>query len=273
MTRHLPLLAAALLVLARPTPAQEVAPVATHVVVTALRTLRGCPLKRVITTPQAWAHVTDGLEGAPPAPDFASHVAVLVVADASGGASSRLGPLRLREGGALSLTLLRDEPAQVDTESGAALQCFFIIVPPFAGGLHLDHRLQLGEGGFVQQPHPPSEADRDPQRLPTLGPDVRLTYAMADGSAAPDAVTLRTEVIYRRQDLRGRVLEEPLPAAGLAMAFPRFRDEVRYVLAAYDADRRLRSVRPLVLSALPREGPDGNPRPIAFRFELEKVER
>ncbi|MCO5168395.1 MAG: hypothetical protein M9894_18810 [Planctomycetes bacterium] len=251
------------------TAAGEVAPVATHVVTTSTRTLRSCPLKRVITTTDGWARVTDGLAGAPPAPDFDAHVAVLVVADDTGGAMSRLGAVRLRDDGALLVELEREEPGRLAPGAEPLLRCFFVVVPPFPGGVHLDHKtLIAAEGsGFIKRPSPPSPDDRDPAKLPSLGPDLRLTYAMADGSPPPAGVQLRVETRFSRQDLTGRTVDQPFPPDGLSDGFPRIRDGVRHTLWAHAPG--LRSRRSLVLDRLPPDGPDGNPRPLTYRFVLE----
>lgn len=274
MTRAASCLAAVLVAaptVVRAAPPAEVAPVATHVVTTTTRTLRTVPLKRVITSPEGWARVTAGLEGAPPAPDFSRHVALLVVADVTGGATSRLGPLRLREDGVLHVVLEREEPARIAPSPQTTLRCFFVVLPPFEGGVHLDHRTLLGiEGsGFVQRPAPPDPADRDPARLPSLGPDLTLTCVMADGSTPPEHVQLRMETRFDRQGMTGRIDTLDLPRAGVRAAFPRFRDGVRYVLAAHAPG--LRSVEPLVLRELPPDGPDGNPAPLTHEFVLEPV--
>jgi hypothetical protein len=250
---------------------EAVAPLATYTVTTRSRTLRGCPLKRVITTPEGWAHVVDGLEGAPPAPDLARSVAVLIVTDDTGGATSALGACRLRADGSLDVVVERREPVRVDPAGAPTLTCFFLVVPPFPGGVRLEHRTLLEEqgSGTITRPIPADPTDRDPMRLPTLGPDLRLTYAMADGSPPPEKVLLREETRYERRDLLGRVDTVDFPAAGANGPFPRFRDGARYVLAAYAPG--LRSVRALALDKLPPDGPDGNPQPIRFRFLLEPV--
>lgn len=252
-------------------PPGEVAAVATHVVTTTTRTLRTVPMKRVITSAEGWARVTDGLEGAPPAPDFGRHVVLLVVADVTGGATSRLGPMRLRGDGSLHVVLEREEPARIETNPVPTLLCFFVVLPPFEGGVHLEHRTLLGiEGsGYVQRPSPPDPADRDPERLPSLAPDLQLTYVMKDGSTPPERASLRIETRFERQGLTGRVTTLDFPRAGVRSPFPRFRDGVRYVLAAHAPG--LRSAAPLVLDGLPPDGPDGNPAPIEHRFVLEPV--
>lgn len=250
----------------------DITPVASHTVTTQTRTLRDCPLKRVITTREGWDHVTAGLEGAPPAPDFDKHVAVLVVADVTGGARSELTKVRKRPDGALHVVLERDEPLRIDTVPTPTLKCFFLVVPPFDGGVHLDHRTRLeGEGsGHVVLASPPAPKDRDPKLLPTLGPDLRMTYVMKDGSPPPrDGILLRQESVFPRQDLTGRVQTGPFPPEGVVAAYPRFRDGVKFVLAAHGPNHR--SVKPLELSALPPDGPDGNPRPMTYQFVLEPI--
>ncbi|MCW8137741.1 MAG: hypothetical protein KIT58_02440 [Planctomycetota bacterium] len=251
--------------------AGEVAPVATHVVTTGARTLRRCPLKRVITSPEGWARVTDGLDGAPPAPDFDAHVAVLVVADDTGGASSRLGGVRLRDDGALEVELLREEPGRLTPGAEPLLRCFFLVVPPFPGGVHLAHRtlIAVDGSGSITLASPASPDDRDLAKLPALGPDLRLTYAMADGSPAPAGVQLRVETRFSRDDLTGRSVDTPFPPEGVTDVLPRFRDGVRYTFWAHAPG--LRSRRSLVLDRPPPDGPDGNPRPVTYRFLLEPV--
>lgn len=257
--------------LAAPAAAGDVAPVATHEVVTAARTLRGLPLKRVIATRAGWDRVLDGVDAPPPAPDFARHQVLLVVADEAGGARSRLDGLRLRDDGALSVVLHREEPASADPDARASLRAYLLVLPLWPGGVHVEHRTHLaGGGGSIARPMPPSDLDRDPERLPSLGPDLRLSWVLPDGTPLPAgaAVQLRREAHYKRSDLPARVHTEPFPRA-LGAAFPRFRDEVSYVWAAHATG--LRSRNALRLRALPPDGPDGSPRPITHRFVLEPV--
>lgn len=261
------------LLLAPVASAQDVTPVASYTVSTETRTLRGCPLKRVITSRAGWDRVTKGLEGAPPAPDFAKHVAVLIVADVTGGAKAEVRALKLREDGALHVVLERDEPRRMDTLPLPSLRCFFVVLSPFAGGIHLEPRTVLAEEGsgvIALAPIPPDAADRDPAKLPLLRPDMRLTYALADGSPPPtDGVLLRQESFFPRQDLIGRVQTDPFPPEGVNAAFPRFRDGVRFVLAAHGPNHR--SVSVLELAKLPPDGADGSPAPLDHRFVLEPV--
>lgn len=266
------LAAAATLFCVAPSSAQDVSPVASHVVTTTLRTLRNCPIKRVLTTPEQWAQVVDGLEGAPPAPSFEEHVVVLIVTDISGGATTRVAGLKLGQDGAIRVALEREEPVRFEPTAVTTLRCFFLVVPWFPGGVHLDYRTLLGvEGsGKVQRPMPAEPQDRDGSRLPSLGPDLRLTYAMADGSAPSGGVLLRQESVFKRQDLTGRVHTVEFPQKGLSVAFPRLGEELRYVFAAHT--QGLRSVKPLIIDGLPPDGPDGNPAPITFQFLLEPVQ-
>jgi hypothetical protein len=274
MTRALLLLP---LLLAPLASAQDVTPVASYTVTTETRTLRGCPLKRVITTREGWDRVTRGLEGAPPAPDFTKHVAVLIVADVSGGAKAALRSLKHRPDGALHAVLERDEPRRMDVVPLPSLRCFFLVIPPFAGGIYLEPRTVLAEEGsgvIALAPLPPHPSDRDPARLPQLRPDMRLTYAMADGSPAPkDGILLRQESIFSRQEdgrtLPGRVQTDAFPPEGIVAAYPRFRDGVRFVLAAHGPNHRTQAV--LELTKLPADGPDGSPAPLDHRFLLEPV--
>jgi hypothetical protein len=117
---------------------------------------------------------------------------------------------------------------------------------------------------------PAEPRDRDGSALPALGPDLRLSYAMADGSTPPPVALLRKESVFKRQDLTGRVHTIELPQKGLTIAFPRLGAELRYVFAAHT--QNLRSVKPLVIDGLPPDGPDGNPAPITFQFLLEPVQ-
>src|SRR5690606_23495951 len=123
--------------------------------------------------------------------------------------------MRLRDDGSLHVVLEREEPARIEANPATTLKCFFVVVPPFEGGVHLDHRTLLGiEGsGFVQRPSPADPVDRDPARLPTLGPDLRLTYVMEDGSTPPEAAQLRVETRYERQGMTGRIDTLDFPRA------------------------------------------------------------
>lgn len=274
-------LAIALLFLCASTShAAGIAPVASWEVTTRTRTLRGCPLKRVITTPEGWARVTADLDGAPPAPSFDGNVVLLVVADVTGGATSWLDPqLALQPSGDLRVRLWRREPERgVDPSADPALKVFLLLVPAFPGGVRLDHRtvLEGGDGregsGTIDRPSLPDPADRDPARLPELGPDLTFTYAMADGSPAPPAIHLRVESSLAQA---GRVTALParaadFPAAGITAPYPRFsRAALTYRYAGHDD--ALRCTNPLDLRALPPDGPDGNPPRQRHRFLLEPI--
>lgn len=260
-----------LLLLAAPASARDIAPIATHEVVTAQRTLRGLPLKRIITTRAGWDRLVDGLEKAPPAPDFETTAALLVVADESAGARARLGGVTLRDDGAVSVVLHREEPATPDLDAPANVHAFILILPAWPGGAHLDHRTQLpGGGGSISRPTPPAAGDREPKQVPSLGPDLRLSWVMADGRPVPAGleVLLRREARFKRADLAARIHTDPFPAP-TGLAFPRFRDDVSYIWAAHGAGVRSRNA--LQLKALPADGPDGHPRPIKHEFVLEGI--
>ncbi len=264
-----PLLAAALpLLLPSAARAGEaVATVASHVVVTERRTLLDAPLKGLITTATGWRRVTEGLAGAPPAPDFAAgQVGLLVVADARGAANAveaveRAGSNDLR------VVLVRREGVRADDPSLPRLEAFFFtLAADPGGGVALTHRTVLPEGmGTVERTTPAVPSDRDPRGLPRLGPDLRLALGMADGSEVPPGIKLRVEVYYARKGLPGRVVDVPFPAEGLI--FPELRDGARFVYAAYGEG--LRSQNALVLDALPPPGPGGGAPPLQHRFLLE----
>lgn len=260
-----------LLLLAAPARAGDVAPIATHEVVTSLRTLRGLPLKRIITSRAGWDRLVDGLEQPPPAPDFEKTSALLVVADESGGAKSRLGGLTLGDDGALKVVLHREEPATPDVDAKPTIHAYILVLPPWPGGAHLDHRTSLpGGGGSISRPTPPAPADREPKQVPSLGPDLRLSWVMGDGRPLPAGaeVLLRREARFKRADLTARIHTDPFPAP-VGAVFPRFRDDVSYIWAAHAAG--LRSRNALLLKALPADGPDGHPRPIRHQFVLEGI--
>ena len=56
----------------------------------------------------------------------------------------------------------------------------------------------------------------------------------------------------------------------LGLGFPRVRDDVRYLFAAYAPGWR--SANALVMTRLPKDGKDGSPAPIVHRFLLEPVQ-
>jgi hypothetical protein len=259
------------LLLALPARADGVAAVATYGVSTGRRTLKGLPIKRVITDKAAWDRAMERFDEAPPTPDFAKQVALLVVADSTGGTKTWLDGLEL-QGDLLRCVLHREEPLRLEPSAQPTITAHIAVLAPFAGGVHLDHRTHLpGGGGSISRPAEPAPEDRDQALVPQLGPDLRLSFARADGQPLPAglAVLLRTEATFpSRKDLPSRVATDPFPHLGLG--FPRVRDDVRYLLAAHAPGWR--SSNALVITRLPKDGPDGSPPPIVHRFLLEPVQ-
>ena len=251
--------------------AQETLGVAeVHVVHTALRTVLTSPCKGVIEDAETWARVTNGLEGAPEAPDFAAgQVAALLVIDVGGGAAAHLEGVEWTGEGPRTLRVILQ---QAEPQAGAlqrpSVCCAFLFVEAFQGGVRLDLRSVLGEGGgFIQRTIPAGPEDHDPEALPELGPDLRLEVVMADGGPPPPGLVLRVESHFLRRDLPPRTFDQEVPAEGLR--YPRFRDQVRYTLTVFAPGLRARN--PLRLDRLPTEGPDGNPRRIQHRFVVERT--
>ncbi|MGE0712081.1 MAG: hypothetical protein AB7N76_31855 [Planctomycetota bacterium] len=256
---------------ARPARAQGaggVAPLASYVVDTRRRTLRGLPLKRVIVDATGWRRVTADLEGAPPAPDFAKgQVCLLVVADASGGAKTWVERLTRISSDRLRVSLARVD-ANVDLNPH--LRCFFFFLPAFAGGVELQHRSIMPEGGGAMSVRfKPDPTDRDPRRLPELGPDLRLSYALPVGVKLTDgALKLRYEARYTG-GVPGKLATVEFPASGLP--FPRIRHGTGalHIYAAHTNE--LRSKNALAIDRLPPEGPDGSPQVVRHCFQLEPI--
>jgi len=266
------LLAAAAAVTLQPSPqaraGEALQPLASHVIETDRRTLHGLPLKALVTSAAGWTRLTEGLPAPPPAPEFAAgQVALVVAADASGGVENELAGLE-RVGDAVRAVLVRRGEGRPGDDA-RRVRCFVAVLPDWGGGVELVHRTHLPDGmGTIERRSPPLPSDREQRLLPRLGPDLRLSVAMADGSAPPEGVLLRVEVHYGRKGLPGKVVKVPFPAEGLI--FPRLRDGARYVYAAY-SPVGLRTRNPLVLRALPRSEGDGSPRPLAHQFLLEPV--
>lgn len=260
------------LLLALPAHAEGVAAVATYGVSTGRRTLRGLPIKRVVTDKAAWDRAMEQLDGAPPAPDFGQHVALLVVADSTGGTKTWLDGLALPGDGTLRCVLHREEPNRIDTTAQPTITAHVVILAPFPGGVHLDHRTHLaGGGGSISRPSEPAPEDRDQALVPLLGPDLRFSFAAAEGHTLPPGleVLLRTEATFpSRKELPARAADDPFPTLGLG--FPRVRDDVRYLFAAYAPGWR--SSNALVMTRIPKDGKDGSPAPIVHRFVLEPVQ-
>jgi hypothetical protein len=143
-------------------------------------------------------------------------------------------------------------------------------VPESFTKLRLEFTIELLDGaGRVSRGFPPVDSDAVVRQLPRLGPDLRLSVEMADGSALPKELKLRYEATYPNSAGRpGKVETIEFPHKGLP--FPRIRDHVRHVYAAHAPG--LRSRNPLVVTKLPRAGADGSPLPIRHCFVLEAVE-
>jgi hypothetical protein len=246
-----------------------VAVLASHTVVTRVRTLQVLPYKGLLQDKVAFRRVVKGLPEPPPAPDFAAgQSCLLVVADLSGGAKSWVDGLTRGKEGAVDVGLVRHEPPTPNLEPH--LKAMFFVLAERPSGVNLIHRTVLDEGGgSIQRAFAPTPADLDPRLVPRLGADLRLTFEMADGSMPPTGVMLRYEGIFPQkgdETIPARIQTAAFPAAGLP--FPRIRDGVRHVYAAY-TESGLRSRNPLVVTTLPRKGPDGSPLPIRHRFVLE----
>jgi hypothetical protein len=241
----------------------------TYAVTTQRRSLTKLPVKALITDDAGWKHVTTALEGAPPKPNFAEgQVCAIVVANVAGGADAELNVARAGETeGELWVAVTRKEETRKGQLPG--LKAIFLVVAASFTKIHLDFTTELlGGAGRVTRGFPPVESDAVVRQLPRLGPDLRLSVEMADGSAVPDGLKLRYEASYPKSDNRpGKIETIEFPHKGLP--FPRIRDDVRHVYAAHGAG--LRSKNPLVVRKLPRAGADGSPLPIRHRFVLEKT--
>jgi hypothetical protein len=248
---------------------EPIAPIASHVVTTELRTLRGCPRKHVVSAAEDWDRMVEGLLGAPPTPDFASQEVLLLITDELGGADSRVTALEAGADGELRLILTRRQP-ELHERGDPTLTCHFFIVPRGVSGLRLEIRTSLGESGFVQRPVKPAAGDRDPAQLPQLGPDIRLRWSPPAGTGAPAQVQVRMESTFpERPDLPPGASTHPFAGPELGLRFPRIRDGVRHVLGAYAPG--LRSENPLVLEELPALDGSGSPAPVTHTFQLEPV--
>jgi hypothetical protein len=248
---------------------EPIAPIDSHVITTQLRTLRGCPRKHVISAEKDWAHVVEGLRGAPPTPDFTTQEVLLLVTDEMGGAESRVTGVEAGEAGQLRLILTRRQP-ELHERRDPTLTCHFFVVPRGVGGLRLEIRTSLGDSGFVQRPVRPEPADMEPERLPQLGPDLRLRWTPAAGTAAPAQVKLRIESSYpERPELPAQATTQAFHGPVLGLRFPRIRDGVLHLLGAHAPG--LRSENPLELRELPAADGSGSPAPITHTFQLEPV--
>lgn len=254
-----------LALLARPSTADAVAPLHSATVSTKLRTLRGLPLKRIITSAKGWRRVTSALTGAPAAPAFAQgEVCVLIVVDESGGAASWVKSIETnpKEPGLRIRVLRRD--GQVSLKP--SLKAFFLRFKAFKGGVELVHRTRLpGDQGKIERKFKTDPADRVRKRLPRLGPDLRFRFKTPDG-VVPVGLKLRHETRFPGQRNPAKIETVDFPKG---MAFPRVRRGTRehHVFAVYSKTHRCESA--LLYDQLPPAGADGSPQPIKHTFKLE----
>lgn len=265
MTRSLPLTLLLLALWLAPSRADEVAPLHSATVLTKLRTLRGLPLKRVITSAKGWRRVTTDLEGAPPAPAFAQgEVCVLIVVDESGGAASWVKKIETHpKSEGLRIEVLRRD-GEVSVEP--SLKAFFLRFKAFTGGVELVHTTRLPyDQGTIQRKFKPDPQDRVRKRLPRLGPDLRFRFKTPDG-AQPEGLKLRHETRFPGQQHPAKVETLDFPRG---MAFPRVRRGTRehHVFAVYGKGHRCEKA--LLYDQLPPNGADGSPQPLKHTFHLE----
>ncbi|MBL4844721.1 MAG: hypothetical protein JKY65_04275 [Planctomycetes bacterium] len=242
----------------------DLAPLHSATVATKLRTLRGLPLKRLITSAKGWRRVTKALKGAPPAPAFAQgEVCVLIVVDESGGARSWIESIKRNPKGGVRIKVLRRD-GEVSVEP--SIKAFFLRLKSFAGGIELLHVTRLPEDqGTIQRRFKADPTDRGRSRLPRLGPDLRFRWETPDG-VAPVGLKLRHETRFPNQRRPAGLKTMDFPRG---MAFPRLRrgTRERHVFAAYCKTHRCQKA--LLFDALPPIGADGSPRPIRHVFKLE----
>jgi len=264
--RSLPLALLLLTLCLAPCQADDVAPLHSATVSTKLRTLRGLPLKRLITSAKGWRRVTTDLEGAPPPPAFAQgEVCVLIVVDESGGAASWIQKIETHpahEG--LRINVLRRD-GQVSLEP--SLKAFFLRFKAFKGGVELVHTTRMPEDqGTIGTKFKPNPADSVRKRLPRLGPDIRFRTKTASG-VRPEGLKLRHETRFPGQRHPAKLSTVDLPKG---MAFPRVRRGTRehHVFAVYSKEYRCEKA--LLYDQLPPVGADGSPQPIKHTFLLER---
>lgn len=242
------------------------APLHSATVSTKLRTLRGLPLKRLITSAKGWRRVTTDLEGAPPPPAFAQgEVCVLIVVDESGGAASWVEKVETHpkhEG--LRIKVLRRD-GEVSLEP--SLKAFFLRFKTFKGGVELVHTTRMPEDqGTIGTKFKPDPQDSVRKRLPRLGPDIRFRTKTASG-VHPEGLKLRHETRFPGQKHPAKLTTLDLPQG---LAFPRVRRGTRehHVFAVYSKDYRCQKA--LLYDQLPPAGADGSPQPIKHTFLLER---
>ncbi len=244
----------------------EIAPVASYSWTTVRRTLFGLPSKGIITDEAGWRRVTRELSDVPAAPLFdKGQVCALVVVDISGGAKASINGIESTKPGEFSVDMTRTEESERTLIP--QVKAFLWVVPSTLRGVRLRYRTVLrNDGGTLERVFPAVPADLLRRALPRLGPDLRLSVAMADGSEPPVKLLLRHDAVYPRSGNRpGQVNTIAFPKAGLP--FPRLRDGVTHLYAAFCPGYRTRN--PLKIRVLPQKGADGSPIPIRHIFVLE----
>lgn len=242
-----------------------------EVVDTELRSLGDCPRKHVITSAEAFARVVSGLEGAPDAPDFSTHHVALIVFDRGTTGDVELGAPQLVEGVLrVPVTLRRGDPNRV-----SSLRCVFVTLPAFPGGVELAQRRELNGGrGYVEKSLAATPADRLPAALPELGPDLELSWEMADGKPLPADLRLLHQVRFPKQpELKPRSNKEKLAGSRWALRFPELQLDVEHVYAVFSKQPRpLRTHNPLRITTETLGGVNAkNPPRIKHTFVLEPV--
>tara|TARA_R110002072_G_scaffold45145_4_gene125794 strand:- start:162 stop:986 length:825 start_codon:yes stop_codon:yes gene_type:complete len=266
VNRSLPLALLLLTLWLAPSQADVVAPLHSATVTTKLRTLRGLPLKRLITSAKGWRRVTADLADAPPAPAFAQgEVCVLIVVDESGGAASWVEKIEThpKQAGLRIKVLRRDGEVSLEP----SLKAFFLRFKAFQGGIELVHTTRLPEDqGTIERKFKADPADTVRKRLPRLGPDLRFRVKTPDG-VRPEGLKLRHETRFPGQKHPAKLATTDLP---LGMAFPRVRRGTRehHVFAVYSSD--FRCEKALLYDQMPPAGADGSPQPIKHTFLLER---
>ncbi|MCA8922948.1 MAG: hypothetical protein KDD82_14130 [Planctomycetes bacterium] len=242
------------------------------VVDTALRSLGDCPRKHVITSAEAFAKVISGLEGAPPAPDFATNHVALLIFDLRAGGAVEVGDPERVEGALRVPVVLRGSE---ESPAASGLRCVFLVVPRFEGGVELAQRRELGKGrGFVEKTLRATPADRLAGALPELGPDLELDWVTADGAPPPAELHLLHQVRFVKQpELEPRSTQSDVAGTRLALRFPQLQLDVEHVYAVFfKGPGALRTRNPLRITTATLGGVDAkNPPRIKHTFVLEPV--
>lgn len=247
----------------------EITPVTSYTWTLARRTLFGLPSKGIITDEAGWRRVTRELSDVPAAPAFdKGHVCAVVVVDISGGAKASCNGVKSRKPGEFSVDMTRTE--ETERTLIPRIKAFLWVLPSPLQGVRLRYRTALrNDGGNLERVFPAVPADLLRRGLPRLGPDLRLSVVMSDGSKPPAKLLLRHDAVYPRSgDRPGQVNTIAFPSKGLP--FPRLRDGVTHLYAAFCPGYR--SQNPLKIRVLPQKGADGSPIPIRHQFILEPVE-